>query len=69
MNLALIIVVIVVDLIIASGFSDIASKKGHNGAPYFWWCFLFSLPGWLMVVALPDKSNSKPVVSDELPDL
>lgn len=69
MNWALIVLLIIADLIIAAGFSDIAGKKGHSGTSYFWWCFLFSLAGWLMVVALPDKSNSKPVVSDELPDL
>ena len=46
--------VIVISAVIASRFCDIAKMKGHNGTPYFWYCFLFSIVGWAMVIALPD---------------
>lgn len=74
---------IVISAVIASRFCDIAKMKGHNGTPYFWYCFLFSIVGWAMVIALPDlhaRPSAQPaapadsgktaeVVSDELPDL
>ncbi|MBR7184452.1 MAG: hypothetical protein IKD37_02470 [Clostridia bacterium] len=40
----------------ASKFADIAELKGHGRKPWFAWCFWFGLAGWLMVVALPDRS-------------
>ncbi len=35
-------------------FQKIAAKKGHPERRWFWLCLLLGLPGWLMVVALPD---------------
>jgi hypothetical protein len=75
-------VIIVLQLIVAVQFKEIAEMKGHEG--YFWWCFLFGPAGWAMVIALPDQkkpaeqpSTATPVVpapdvampTDELPDL
>ena len=56
-------VVVVIDLLAASKFSDIAKMKGHQG--YFWWCFLLGLVGWLMVIALPDRKG--PLSSNDCP--
>ena len=70
----------VIDLIImgfiASEFRHIAAKKGFDERKYFWWTFLLSFIGMLMVIALPDHGVNKTVVpvntqleDDELPDL
>lgn len=42
-----------VNALVAARFAEIAEYKGH-GENYFWWCFLLGVPGYLMVVALPD---------------
>ena len=49
------VVVIIVWAIVASEFRHIAAKKGYDEAKYFWFTFLFSIYGMLMVVALPDR--------------
>ena len=54
---------------LASQFSEVATLKGYNDKKYYWICFWLGLPGWLLVVALPNRGNSIPVISDELPDL
>lgn len=46
---------LVIDLIAAIKFRDIAESKGHDGGQYFWWCFLTGIIGWAMVIALPDQ--------------
>lgn len=77
------LVTLTVSIAAASKFREIAELKGHDGSPYFWYCFLLSFVGWAMVIALPDlharpsaqpaapANSNKPaeVVSDELPDL
>ena len=70
--LLLALVIIMVCFFIGKEFQHIAEMKGHNGSKYFWWCFLFSVIGMLMVVALPDRSGKAEVTNasnDELPDL
>ena len=52
------VLVIVVWAFIASEFRHIAAKKGYDEAKYFWWTFLFSICGMLVVVALPDHSGT-----------
>ncbi len=77
------LITLTVSIVAALKFRDIAELKGHDGSPYFWFCFLLSFVGWAMVIALPDlharpsaqpaapSDSVKPseVVSDELPDL
>ncbi len=65
------IVVIVLEAIVAWEFSNIAKKKGHYERRWFWYAFLFSVAGWLMVVALPNKIVEAPAERkyDELPQL
>lgn len=62
--------VIVLWYFVAAEFRRIAAMKGHNEARYFWWTFLFSLVGMLMVIALPQATKASDVVEpDELPEI
>lgn len=38
-------------------FNSIANQKGYPGSRYGWWCFWFPAAGYLMVIALPDRSQ------------
>ena len=74
MDLILIIILcLIVELIlaifIAKEFENIAEMKGHYGRKYFWWSFLLGLVGWLMVIALPDKTIATKQSFDELPEI
>ena len=63
------VVVIAINLIVASQFEKIAIMKGHQG--YYFWCFLFGPAGWAMVIALPDRKTAQgaPIADDALPEL
>lgn len=52
-----IIVALVFSGWMAYKFQTIAEMKGHDGSKYFWYCFFFSVAGWVMVAALPDLST------------
>lgn len=54
---------------LAEQFSEVAAAKGYHSKKYFWICFLLELPGWLLVMALPDRGQTTAAVSDELPEL
>lgn len=54
---------------IAKQFYEAAKAKGYSDRKYLWICFWLSAVGYLLVIALPDRGNSVPVISDELPDL
>lgn len=49
------IVALVLNIIIAACFADVAREKGFEENHYFWMCFIFGIAGYLLVVALPDK--------------
>ena len=68
---ALVVIVIYFGLcfFLASEFSEVAATKGYTNKKYYWICFWLGLPGWLLVIALPNRENNVPVISDELPDL
>lgn len=51
------IVVLVVQWLIAKEFRDIAEDKGYSDKKCFWYCFLFGIPGYLMVIALPNLNE------------
>ena len=51
-----IIISLIINVVIAKKFVEIADMKGHYGSDYFWYIFLFGMIGMLMVIALPDKS-------------
>lgn len=53
-----VIIYIVIDAIIASLFADVVDKKGYaETTKYGWLCFLFGLPCWILVAALPDRNT------------
>ena len=62
-------VAIWIDWYIAKQFQEVAKAKGYHASKYFWICFWLGFVGYLLVIALPDRGNIVPVISDELPDL
>lgn len=44
---------------IAKEFAKAAADKGYTERKYFWYCFLFSVIGYLLVIALPSKEQTK----------
>lgn len=65
------VIVILLDIVIAVQFGKIAEMKGYHtdSSKYTWFCVLFGIAGWMMVIALPDKSQNNTAVSDQLPNL
>ena len=60
---------IVITSILAEQFYEVAQEKGYDDRKYFRICFWLGLPGYLLVIALPNRSNSQQTLPDELPDL
>lgn len=58
-----IVLLLIVSYFVANWFYEIAEEKGYYDKKYFWICFLLTLPGWLMVIALPDK-NLRQILED-----
>ncbi len=50
-----IIIALIINVVIANKFVEIADMKGHHGSDYFWFVFLFGIIGMLMVIALPNQ--------------
>ena len=50
------VISLVVSILVAKKFADIAEMKGHAGSEYFWWVFLTGILGILMVIALPNEN-------------
>ena len=63
--LLILAVAILIDYIIANAFYNIACEKGFKDRKYFWYSFLLSFAGYLMVIALPDRKSTSPKVSNE----
>lgn len=59
---------LLLDFVIADQFGKIAIEKGYSYI-YTIWCFIFTMVGYLMVIALPDRGNQNKVIPDELPEL
>lgn len=53
------IAVIVIYYLIAREFYNIACQKGHYKKRYLWIPFFFSIIGYCMVIALPDRGSEK----------
>lgn len=43
--------------VIAGYFREIARMKGHREERYFWVPFVFTIAGYLLVIALPDRNS------------
>ena len=55
------VLALVIWIVIANEFGNIAELKGYYKTKYAWYTFLFSFAGMLMVVALPNlnKENAQ----------
>ena len=60
--------VILIKIDVARETYDIACKKGYDDIKYYWIAFFLSGAGILLVIALPNKKESKDLL-DELPEL
>ena len=58
-----------INFLISKEFEFIAFEKGYNGKRYFWYAFFMGFVGYLLVIALPNKSMSINDYDDELPEL
>ena len=53
--LLLIAIPLLINIMLALMFKNIAKQKGHYEARYFWIPFFFGIVGYIMVAALPDR--------------
>ena len=62
-----VIIAIVIEWSIAKEFASIAADKGYSESRYFWYCFIFGIFGYLMVIALPDRGHANVPTSPATP--
>ena len=55
----LIFIILIINFFVATEFSSIAEEKGYESKSYFWYTFLLGIVGMLMVIALPDRGQTK----------
>lgn len=55
----MLVVALGVSYYIAQQFQGIAEYKGYSEKKYLWICFFLGIPGYLLVIALPDR-NAQP---------
>lgn len=63
------ILLIWIDYLVSNEFYLAAQAKGYARKKYFWICFLLGVIGYLLVIALPDRSEANHLTNDELPEL
>ena len=51
--------IIACSYVIAKEFYSIALSKGYSEKKYLWFCFFFGVAGYLLVIALPNKTNKE----------
>ena len=56
--LVILAALLLVNYVIANEFYSIAKDKGYHENRYFLFCFLLGFVGYIMVCALPDRSES-----------
>ena len=54
-----IIIALIIDYLLACEFYAAANAKGYDDRKYLWICFAFTVIGYLLVIALPDRGISK----------
>lgn len=50
-------VALIIQYYVAKQFESVAADKGYQGSRFFHLPFWLGLPGWLLVIALPDRGN------------
>lgn len=68
-SLVIAIAILVLSYFIAKWFFEVVEEKGYHDKKYFWICFWLGLPGWLLVIALPNRGMGQPTVIDDLPEI
>ena len=51
--IAAFIILTLIDHILAKEFYFVAQQKGYTDRKYYWYCFCFTIIGYLLVIALP----------------
>lgn len=49
---------------LAKLFQTLARSRGFDDSKYFWICFWLGIVGYLLVLALPDRSDCSPALPD-----
>ena len=62
-------VVLFIDYYIAGCFYFIGVDKGYNNVAYLRIAFVFTVVGYIMIAAMPDRSESKQDEAYELPEI
>jgi hypothetical protein len=52
------IVVLIIQYFVAKQFESVAADKGYQDSKFFHLSFWLGLPGWLLVIALPDRCRN-----------
>lgn len=63
-TILLTILCLVIEFYLASEFYKVVQMKGYSETKYFWIAFLFSFAGYLLIIALPDKTQTAPQNND-----
>jgi len=67
------VVVLFINMYLAYQFYEVAKEKGYAETKYFVIPFIFTIPGYLLIIALPNKnapiSSTVKKVSKDLPEL
>lgn len=58
------LIILAIQYVTAKKFLEIAYMKGYDDSSYFWYCFLFGIAGYLMVVALPNRNARVSIKTD-----
>lgn len=56
--IAAFIILTLIDHILAKEFYFVAQQKGYTDRKYYWYCFCFTIIGYLLVIALPYKKGN-----------
>ena len=62
------IAVLAIQYFIAKQFESVAADKGYQGSRFFHLSFWLGLPGWLLVIALPDRGSHNERFSQATPE-
>jgi len=60
---------ILLDYYLAGWFYFIAVDKGYSSTAYLKIAFIFTMIGYLLIIAMPDRGTTKQAITDELPEL